>query len=91
MLDHLLPTGQKILLNSVILDAKKWSCFMCAYLNDNFLHTPMNNSEYMLVPYYRFPEDLKQFYNPSNIVSKDNYINIRINKESKLLPWDTST
>ena len=53
----------KILINSVISDAKKGAHFMTTDLKDDFLNTPMARKEYMKVPYKYFPEDIRQRYN----------------------------
>ena len=70
----------KILLNSVISDAHKGARFLSADLKDHFLQTPMPEAEYMKIPYNKFPEDIREFYNLSTLVSKDGYIFIKVKK-----------
>ena len=72
----------KILLNSVISDASKGARFLSADLKDHFLQTPMPESEYMRVPYHKFPADINEYYNLHNIVTNNGYIFIPIKKSN---------
>ena len=53
----------KILINSVISDAKKGARFMSLDLKDYFLATPMDKPKYMKVPFKYFPDDIRKKYN----------------------------
>ena len=70
----------KILLNSVISDAKNGARFCSMDLKDMFLHTPMLSPEYMKVHYRYFPQDIRTTYNLNDIVHSDGYIYIKIKK-----------
>ena len=48
----------KILLNSVISDAKNGARFLSMDLKDMFLHTPMDKPEFMKVQLKYFPQDI---------------------------------
>ena len=67
----------KLLFNSVISDAHKGAQFCSMDLKDMFLHTPMENPEYMKVPFRFFPEDIRQQYGLYNMVHND-FIYIKI-------------
>ena len=70
----------KILLNSTILDAKRGARFMCLDIKDHFLATPMQHPEYMRVKMKYIPEDIRQRYNIYDIVTKDDWVYIKIQK-----------
>ena len=70
----------KILLNSTILDAKRGARFMCLDIKDHFLATPMQHPEYMRVKMKYIPEDIRQHYNVYDIVTKDDWVYIKIQK-----------
>ena len=70
----------KILLNSTISDAKRGARFMCLDIKDHFLATPMQHPEYMRVKMKYIPEDIRQRYNIYDIVTKDDWVYIKIQK-----------
>ena len=70
----------KILLNSTISDAKRGARFMCLDIKDHFLATPMSNPEFMRVKLKYIPEDIRQRYKIYDIVSKDDWVYIKIQK-----------
>ena len=70
----------KIMLNSVISDAKKGARFAALDLKDYFLGSPMERPEYMRVHIDKFPPDIVEWYNLKEKVSDDGYIYIRIKK-----------
>ena len=70
----------KILINSVISGAKDGARFMSVDLKDFFLATPMAQAEYMKISIKNFPQDIIDFYNLQDKISKDGYIYIRIKK-----------
>ena len=70
----------KILLNSVISDASKGARFMSLDLKDFFLATPMEQAEYMKIPYQYFPNDIKSRYNLHKKVTSTNFIYVKIKK-----------
>ena len=70
----------KVLINSVISDAKSGAKFMTADIKDYFLATPMDRPEYTKVLYKHLPADIKQKYNLRTKVTSNNYIYIRIKK-----------
>lgn len=70
----------KIMLNSVISDAKQGARFMGLDLKDFFLATPMARPEYMRVHYKHFPDDIKERYNIDSLVAKDDYVYVKIKK-----------
>ena len=70
----------KLLINSVISDAKKGARFMSADLKEFFLNTPMERAEYMRVHYHHIPQDIRTRYNLDEKVNKQGYIYIKIKK-----------
>ena len=70
----------KLLVNSVISDAKKGARFMSADIKDFFLNTPMERPEYMRVHYRHIPQDIRNRYNLDSKVNKDGFIYIKIKK-----------
>lgn len=52
----------KLLINSVILDAKHGARFMSADLKDFFLKTMMKEPKYMKIPFRLFPKDIIKRY-----------------------------
>ena len=70
----------KVLINSVISDAKSGAQFMTADIKNYFLANPMDRTEYTKVLYKNLPEDIKQKYNLHTKVTSSNYIYIRIKK-----------
>ena len=83
----------KILFNSVISDANKGARFCSMDLKDIFLHTPMQQPEYMKVPFRFHPEDIQQRYDLYNKVH-NNFIYIKIKggmyglKQAALLAYE---
>lgn len=71
----------KILLNSTISDAKKGARFMCTYIKDFFLASPMVRPEYMRVKYNKFSEDIKTQYNLKENITPDEYVYVKIKEE----------
>ena len=70
----------KILLNSVISDARKYGArFLSMDLKDMFLHTPMKTAEYMKVHLKYFPDDIIQKYS-LNELAHNGYVYIKIKK-----------
>ena len=69
----------KILLNSVISDARHGAKFMSADLKDFFLATPMSTPEYMRLQMKLIPEDIQSKYNLRALAPKG-YVYIRIIK-----------
>jgi hypothetical protein len=70
----------KLLLNSVISDAKQGAQFMSCDLKDFFLATPMEKPEYMKIPWKYIPQDIRDRYNLETMVTADNYIYVKIKK-----------
>ena len=68
----------KILLNSVISDAKRGAWFMSLDLKDYFLATPMHRPEYMRVPLKYFSSDIQKKL--ASIVTHDNLVHVCIKK-----------
>ena len=52
----------KILLNSIIPDAKSSARFLSMDLKDMFLHTPIEQPKYMKVPINYFPDNIEEKY-----------------------------
>jgi hypothetical protein len=52
----------KLLLKSVISDARKGARFLRADLKDFFLATPMDNPEYMRIHWKHIPDDIREQY-----------------------------
>ena len=73
-------TETKLLLNSVIANAKKGARFLSMDLKDMFLHTPISTPEYMKIPFKYFPEDIITRYNLNALVHSDNHIYIKLVK-----------
>lgn len=70
----------KILINSVISDAKRGARFCTADLKDHFLGSPMERAEYMKVHISRFPPDIIQRYNLNALKTDNDYIYVKIVK-----------
>ena len=69
----------KILLNSIISDSTRKARFATMDLKDMFLHTIMEEPEYMRVHYRYFPTDIRQKYDLQTKVHND-YIYMKIKK-----------
>jgi hypothetical protein len=69
----------KLLINSVISDAKNGAKFMSLDLKDFFLASPMGEAEYMRIPLKYLPEDIMIRYNLSEKIHQ-NYIYCKIKK-----------
>ena len=84
----------KLLINSTISDADKGARFATLDLKDMFLHTKMDNPEYMKVSLKYFLPDVIQRYNLHALVH-NGYITMRINKgmyglkQAALLAYET--
>ena len=70
----------KLLINSVISDAKKGAKFLTMDLKDMFLHTPMKDPEYMKIPFKYFPDNIVRRYNLHALVHSDDHVYIKIVK-----------
>ena len=70
----------KILLNSVISDAKNGAKFMTCDLKDFYLATPMDKPEYMRISLTSIPQDIIQRYNIHNLATSTNQVYIQIKK-----------
>ena len=83
----------KLLINSVISDAKDGARFMSADLKDFFLQSIMPEAEYMKIPWKYFPTDIRTRYKLHDKVHKD-YIYVRIRrgmyglKQAAILAYD---
>ena len=66
----------KLMINSVISDAKDGARFMSCDLKDFFLATPMVNPEYMRILYKYIPHDIRTMYNLDSKLAPDGYIYI---------------
>ena len=53
---------------------------MCLDIKDHFLATLMQHPEYMRVKYKYIPKDIKAKYNIEQIVTKDDWVYIKIQK-----------
>ena len=73
-------TETKLLINSVISNAKEGARFLSMDLKDMFLHTPMAKPEYMKIPFKYFPDDIIKRYNLHALVHSDNHVYIKIVK-----------
>ena len=70
----------KLLINSVISDAKNGAKFLSCDLKDFFLATPMIKPEYMRILYKYIPQDIRDMYKLDEKVTPDGYIYIKIKK-----------
>ena len=83
-LDYSLDSGSpaasmletKLLVNSVISDAKEGATFMSCELKDLFLCSAMDTGKYMQIPYKYFPEDIRIWCNLEEKLSRG-YIYLR--------------
>ena len=71
----------KLVINSLISDAKHGSRMLCADIKDFFLASPMEENEYMKVKLRYFPEHIIGRYNLCDIATNDGYIYIQIKRE----------
>ena len=74
----------KILLNSVV--STPGAKFMTIDIKDFYLMTPMPRPEYMRLKMDDMPEDIIELYNLRNIVNKDGYVFVKIQKGMYGLP-----
>ena len=72
----------KILLNSVISDARKGARFMCLDIKDHFLATPMTNPEFMRVRIRHVPQDIRIQHNIDNLVTNEGWACIKIKRDT---------
>ena len=70
----------KLLLNSVISDAKHGARFLSTDLKDNFLQTVMKDPEYMRIHRKYITEEIKNQYNTDQYTSNDDFIYCRIKR-----------
>ena len=70
----------KILVNSIISDAKDGARFMSLDLKDFFLASPMSRPEYMKLHYRHIPDDIRKRYNLDSLKADDGYIYVKIKK-----------
>ena len=70
----------KLLINSVISDAKNGAQFLSCDLKDFFLASPMKKPRYMKMKASIFPPDIIDQYNLNHKIAKDGYIYIKIKK-----------
>ena len=84
----------KLLINSVISDAKQGARF-CSYdLKDFFLATPMTRPEFMKIPWKYIPEDIRRRYQLYDMVAPDGHIYVKIKrgmyglKQAAVLAYD---
>ena len=70
----------KLMINSVISDAKHGAKFMSCDLKDFFLATPMLNAEYMRIHYKYIPQDIRDMYDLDTKLAADGHIYIKIKK-----------
>ena len=70
----------KILLNSVISDARTGARFMCLDVKDHFLATPMTNPEFMRVRVKHIPQDIRIKYDIDNLVTIEGWVHVKIKK-----------
>ena len=70
----------KILLNSIISDTKSGARFLSIDLKYMFLHTPMDQPEYMKDLIKDFPNDIKEKYHLETI---EHYVYICISNQKR--------
>ena len=70
----------KMLLNSVISDAKDGARFMTMDLKDHFLQSTLIDPQYMRIHSKYFFDDIKQKYNIDSIIASDGYVYCKIIK-----------
>lgn len=86
----------KLLIKSIISDAKQGAKFFSCDLKDFFIATHMAKDEYMKTQYKCFLSDIRQKYNLESKVSSDGYIYIKIKivthdiKQAVILAFDRS-
>ena len=70
----------KIMINSTISNARRGARFITLDIKDYFLATPIRDPEYMRVRLKYIPEDIRKKYHIMDIVTKDNWVFIKIQK-----------
>ena len=70
----------KILINSVISQAKQGTTFLSCDLKEFFLATPMLKPEYMKIHNKNIPQDIRDHYELDKLLSDDGYIYCKIKK-----------
>ena len=70
----------KLILNSVISDAKKGARFMTMELKDHFLQTVMKEAEYMRIHKRFLTEEIRHQYKTDDLVAVDGYIYCKIKR-----------
>ena len=69
----------KVLINSVISNAKQGARFMSADLKDFFLSSQMKDPEFMKIPWKLIPEDIRSRYNLQDKLH-NGFVYVRINR-----------
>ena len=86
----------KLLINSVISDAKHGAKFFTMDLKDHFLQTIMDEPEYMRIHRRYIPKEIQNEYSTEQFKSNDNYIYCKIKrgmyglKQAARLAYDLS-
>ena len=70
----------KILLNSVISDAKHGARFISADLSDFFLESTMPSPEYMRIHSKYFPPEMHDLYDITSKIATDSYVYVKIKR-----------
>ena len=70
----------KLLINSVISDAKKGARFMTMDLKDHFLQTVMQEPEFMRIHKRYITDEIKQQYTTEKYLAEDGYIYCKIKR-----------
>ena len=78
---HVVPLLEtKLLVNSVVLDARNGTRFLSCDLKENFLASPISRPEYMRILYEYIPTDIRQTYKLDKQVSSGEYLYIKFKK-----------
>ena len=77
----------KLLINSVISEAKHGAKFLSCDLKDFFLASPMENPKYMKMKATIFPPDIIKRYNLEQKIAQDGYIYIKISQTRIWSKW----
>ena len=70
----------KLLLNSVISDAKHGARFMTLDLKDHFLQSTLPDAEYIRIHSKYFFEDVRLKYNIDSLVAPDGYVYCKLKR-----------
>ena len=71
----------KIMINSIMSDARRGARFMTLDIKDHFLAIPMNDLEHVWARLKCMPDDTRQKHNIMNVATKDRQVFIKIQKE----------